>query len=51
MLKQRILTAAVLLPLFLAGLFYLPNLYWGLLMVAGLVVASAEWGRLAGLAS
>jgi len=50
MLKQRILTAAVLLPLFLAGLFYLPNLYWGILMVAGLVVAGAEWGRLAGLA-
>ncbi len=29
MLKQRILTVAVLLPLFLAALFLLPNLYWG----------------------
>jgi len=50
MLKQRILTAAALLLLFLAALFYLPNLYWGILMVAGLTVAGAEWGRLAGLA-
>lgn len=49
MLKQRILTAAVLLPLFVAALFYLPNLQWGLLLCCALVVAGSEWGRLAGM--
>ncbi|HZP85176.1 MAG TPA: phosphatidate cytidylyltransferase [Burkholderiales bacterium] len=49
MLKQRILTVAVLLPAVLAGLFFLPNLYWALAMMLGLAVAAFEWGRLAGL--
>ena len=48
MLKQRILTVAVLLPLFLAALFLLPNLYWGVLTSAVLGLAAHEWGRLAG---
>jgi len=48
MLKQRILTVAVLLPLLLAGLFLLPNLYWGMLTGAVLGVAAHEWSRLAG---
>jgi phosphatidate cytidylyltransferase len=51
MLRQRILTAAVLLPLFLAALFLLPNLYWALLLAAGLAVAAREWSRLAGFAA
>ncbi|MCC7549194.1 MAG: phosphatidate cytidylyltransferase [Burkholderiales bacterium] len=51
MLEQRILTVAVLLPLFLAALFMLPNLYWGVLTSAGLALAAAEWGRLAGLSA
>jgi phosphatidate cytidylyltransferase len=50
MLKQRILTVAVLLPLFLAALFLLPNLYWGVLTGAVLGVAAYEWSRLAGYA-
>ena len=50
MLWQRILTVAVLLPLFLAGLFLLSNLYWTLLLSAGLGVAGREWARLAGFA-
>jgi phosphatidate cytidylyltransferase len=50
MLKQRILTVAVLLPLFLAALFLLPNLYWGVLTCAVLAVAAREWSRLAGYA-
>jgi phosphatidate cytidylyltransferase len=48
MLLQRIVTVAVLLPLFLAALFFLPNLYWGLLLAGLLVLAGTEWGRLAG---
>ncbi|HEY7760584.1 MAG TPA: phosphatidate cytidylyltransferase [Burkholderiales bacterium] len=48
MLWQRILTAALLLPLFLAALFLLPNLYWALLLAALLAVAAREWSRLAG---
>ncbi|HEU5282789.1 MAG TPA: phosphatidate cytidylyltransferase [Burkholderiales bacterium] len=51
MLWQRILTAAVLLPLFLAALFLLPNLYWVLLLAALLTVAAREWARLAGFAT
>lgn len=47
-LTRRVLTAAVLLPAFLAALFLLPNLYWSLLMAAAIAVAAAEWGRLAG---
>lgn len=49
MLRQRILTVALLLPLVLAALFLLPNLYWSLLMVAMLAGAAFEWARLSGL--
>ena len=48
MLLKRVLTVAVLLPLFLAALFLLPNLVWGLLLTLVAVVAGYEWGRLAG---
>jgi phosphatidate cytidylyltransferase len=48
MLKQRILTAAVLLPLFLIALFLLPNLYWSVVTTALLGLAAHEWARLAG---
>jgi phosphatidate cytidylyltransferase len=48
MLKQRVLTVAVLLPLFLAALFLLPNLYWGILMGGVLALAAREWSRLSG---
>lgn len=48
MLKQRILTVAVLLPVFLAALFLLPNAYWSALLVAVLAVAAHEWARLSG---
>ena len=54
---QRVLTVAVLLPLFLAALFLLPNLFWGLLLSGvavgrGAGVGQARqllWARAAGL--
>ncbi|MDR1889194.1 MAG: phosphatidate cytidylyltransferase [Zoogloeaceae bacterium] len=49
MLKQRIITAIVLLVGFLAALFYLPPLYWAGLMALVSAVAAGEWGGLAGL--
>jgi phosphatidate cytidylyltransferase len=48
MLKQRILTVAVILPLFLAALFLLPNLPWALLLVIPLARGAWEWSRIAG---
>jgi phosphatidate cytidylyltransferase len=42
-----VLTAAVLLPLLVGGLFFLPNLLWGLLMLAPAALAAVEWARLA----
>jgi phosphatidate cytidylyltransferase len=48
MLRQRILTVAVLLPLALGALFLLPNLAWSLVIGVVMVVAGWEWGRLAG---
>ena len=47
MLKQRILTAAVALALFVAAMFLLPNAWWSIALVAPLLVAGHEWARLA----
>ncbi|MDR0674172.1 MAG: phosphatidate cytidylyltransferase [Zoogloeaceae bacterium] len=49
MLKQRILTAVLLLAALLAAIFYLPPLYWALLMALMAAVAAWEWGGLSGL--
>ena len=49
MLKERIITAIVLLIGLLAALFYLPPLYWAGLMALVAAVAAWEWGGLAGL--
>jgi phosphatidate cytidylyltransferase len=51
MLKQRVLTALILLPLFLGALFYLPPLYWAMLTLAGMLIGSWEWGGIAGYPS
>ena len=48
MLKQRVLSAAVVLPLFLAAMFLLPNSWWSIALLAPLWVAAHEWARLAG---
>jgi phosphatidate cytidylyltransferase len=47
MLKQRLLTAAVLLPLLLAAMFLLPGPGWQLVLVAPVLMAAHEWARLA----
>ena len=47
-LKQRIVTALVLVPLLLAAMFMLPNIAWALLMSVPAALGSLEWGRLAG---
>ena len=46
-LKQRILTAAVLIPLLVAAIFNLSSPYFSLLLALLVAVAAWEWGRLA----
>lgn len=46
MLKTRILTALVLLPSFLAALFYIPETYWAMLALAMVAVGLWEWAGL-----
>lgn len=48
MLKLRALTVAVLLPAFAAAAFYLPGVWWSVLLFAALLIAACEWARLAG---
>ena len=48
MLAARFFTAVVLLVLFCSALFFLPGLYWGALLLAGLLIAALEWSRLCG---
>lgn len=48
MLITRLVTIAVLLPLFLAALFFLPNRYWAGFLLPPLLIASLEWAALAG---
>ena len=49
MLKQRIITALVLLPLVLGAIFYLPTQWFALAMVVPVVVAAWEWANIMGL--
>jgi len=48
MLAIRVLTAVVLVPLVLAGLFLLPPLWWGVASLCAIVAAATEWASLAG---
>jgi phosphatidate cytidylyltransferase len=50
MLRARILTAAMLIPLTLAALFWLPPLGWGAVTLAIVGIAAHEWANLAGYA-
>jgi phosphatidate cytidylyltransferase len=49
MLKTRILTAAILIPSFLAALFLLPALYWSFLMLFICAIGLSEWADMAKL--
>ena len=51
MLSHRVLTVSVLLPIFLAALFGLPQWAWGALMLAVVLLAAFEWGKLAPLSN
>ena len=51
MLKTRILTAAVLIPLTLGALFWLSPRGWGIFTLAIVGVAAVEWADLAGYRS
>ena len=46
MLKERLLTVAVLLPLLLGLMFYAPNPVWGAAIGIAMAVAAVEWARL-----
>ncbi|MBY0499234.1 MAG: phosphatidate cytidylyltransferase [Nitrosomonas sp.] len=48
MLKTRVLTAAVILPLFLSALFLLQDIFWAIVLLALSIIGSREWSRLAG---
>jgi len=50
MLRQRLLTAAVLAPAFIAAIYWLPLLGFAILFAAVIALAAAEWAVLAGLA-
>jgi phosphatidate cytidylyltransferase len=46
MLKQRLLAALVLIPAFLAALFWLPQWAWAALMALVVLLGAHEWARL-----
>ena len=46
MLKARLITALVLIGILLPSLFWLPQLYWALLLGAFIGIAAWEWGAL-----
>ena len=48
MLKTRVLTAVVVVPLVLAALFGLDARGWGAVTLIVVVIAASEWGKLAG---
>jgi len=48
MLKQRLLTVAAILPLFLGIMFLAPNAVWAVLLMIAIGAAAFEWARLAG---
>ncbi|MDD5180419.1 MAG: phosphatidate cytidylyltransferase [Gallionellaceae bacterium] len=49
MLRQRVITAIILLALFLSALFFLPTPGWMVLITVMVMQGTAEWARLAKL--
>ena len=48
MLKQRLITALILLPLFFLALYFLPAIPWVVLTLAVALIGAWEWGGIAG---
>jgi phosphatidate cytidylyltransferase len=48
MFAKRLLTVAILLPVFAAALLFLPRTAWAFFLLPGLFIAAAEWIGLAG---
>lgn len=51
MLKTRVLTVLLLLPLFLAALFLLPETGWALLMLGVVMIGAREWSKISAYSS
>lgn len=51
MLKSRLITALILIPLVIAALFWLPPAGFAIITIAICMLAAWEWGPLAGMAS
>ena len=51
MLKQRLITALILLPLFFLALYFLPVVPWVILTLAIALIGAWEWGGIAGYSS
>lgn len=49
MLKQRIITALVLLPIVLGAIFWLPNVGFALAMAIPLLIGADEWANMMGI--
>lgn len=49
MLKARILTAIIILPLFLSAIFYLQDIFWVTFLLALTAIGAHEWSKLAQL--
>lgn len=47
MLKARVLTAFILLSVFLSALFLLPKMAWALLMLGVILICAREWSNIA----
>ncbi len=47
MLLKRVITVAIMLPLFIGGMFYLPAVWWAAGLLPLLCVGAWEWGALA----
>ena len=51
MLKQRLLTAAILIPVFLAALFLMDELEFAIFLAVILILSLNEWANLSGIQS
>lgn len=50
MFRTRVITAAILLPLFVGGLFFLPQGWWAAVLLPFLLAGALEWAALVGFA-